>query len=183
MPSFSHDAIAKSIYVASEASRVAPTSIFTSQHHYLPRLCTTNNHIIATMSNEAERTKPSLPAFDANNCQTYPASCHCGNVQYSVVLSPPLPEWKVVSCNCSICSRNGYLLVYPERSQLHMTSGEEQLRSYSFGIKRNLHKFCGRCGSAVFFDPRMQEFGEAPPDLMGVNVSTEPLKTIGKHSS
>lgn len=61
--------------------------------------------------------------------------------------------------------------MYPERSQLHMKSGEEALKDYSFGVKRNLHKFCGRCGSSVFFDPRMEEFGEAPPDLLGVNVS------------
>lgn len=76
-----------------------------------------------------------------------------------------------MSCNCSICSRNGYLLVYPERSRVHIKSGEEALKDYSFGVRRNLHKFCGKCGSSVFFDPRMKEFGEAPPDLLGINVS------------
>jgi hypothetical protein len=120
---------------------------------------------------ESEQTMPSLPTFDPDNCQTYAGSCHCGTVQYDVVLSPPLLQWKVVSCNCSICNRKGYLLVYPERSHLHMKSGEEALKDYSFGVKRLLHKFCGRCGSSVFFDPRMEEFGEAPPDLLGVNVS------------
>jgi hypothetical protein len=125
-----------------------------------------------TIMTEPEQPKPSLPVFDPNNCQSYAASCHCGIVQYDVLLSPPLPQWKVVSCNCSICSRNGYLLVYPERSQLHMKSGEEALKTYSFGVKRNLHKLCGQCGSSVFFDPRMKEFGEAPPDLLGVNVSS-----------
>ncbi|KAH7075873.1 Mss4-like protein [Paraphoma chrysanthemicola] len=121
---------------------------------------------------ESERTKPSLPTFDPNNCQTYSASCHCGTVRYEVLLSPPIQQWKVVSCNCSICTRNGYLLVYPERSQLHMKSGEDALRDYSFGPKRNLHKFCRHCGSSVFFDPRMKEFGESPPapDLLGVNI-------------
>ena len=44
------------------------------------------------------------------------------------------------------------------------------LRDYSFGRKRNLHRFCGSCGSAIWFDPRMAEFGDAPPDLLGVNV-------------
>lgn len=121
--------------------------------------------------NESEPSKPSLPAFDPDNCQTYTASCHCDTVQYTVLLSPPLPQWKVVSCNCSICSRNGYLLVYPERSKVHIKSGEEALKNYSFGAKRNLHKFCEKCGSSVFFDPRMGEFGETPPDLLGVNVS------------
>lgn len=60
--------------------------------------------------------------------------------------------------------------MYPERSQLQVKSGEEMLRDYSFGRKRNLHRFCGSCGSAIWFDPRMAEFGDAPPDLLGVNV-------------
>lgn len=119
------------------------------------------------------RSAPPLPQSDENNRQIYNASCHCGAVQYDVDLSPPLREWKVVSCNCSICSRNGYLLVYPERKYLHVKSGEEALKDYSFGPKKVLHKFCGGCGSSVFFDPRMKKFGESPPapDLMGVNVS------------
>lgn len=119
---------------------------------------------------ESSPTKPPLPAFDPQNCQTYAASCHCGSVQYSVLLSPPLAQWKVVWCNCSICTRNGYLLVYPERSQLQVKSGEDILRDYSFGVKRVLHRFCSRCGSAVWLDPRMGEFGDAPPDLLGMNV-------------
>lgn len=60
--------------------------------------------------------------------------------------------------------------MYPERSQLQVNSGKEVLRNYSFGGKRNLHRFCGSCGSAVWFDPRMDEFGDAPPDLLGINV-------------
>lgn len=127
----------------------------------------------STMSNEPQNSKPSLPVFDPNNCQTYNASCHCGTIQYDVVLSPPLPQWKVVSCNCSICSRNRYLLVYPDRSKVHMKSGEEALKNYSFGKGKNLHKFCAQCGSSVFFDPRMMEFGEGPPDLLGINVSLQ----------
>ena len=55
-----------------------------------------------------------------------------------------------------------------------MESGEDVLKTYTFGKKRNLHHFCGRCGSSVFFDPRMKEFGEGGGlDLLGVNVSTE----------
>ncbi|PVH99227.1 hypothetical protein DM02DRAFT_615184 [Periconia macrospinosa] len=109
------------------------------------------------------------PSFDPSNAETYHALCHCGAVRYTVTLSPPLAQQKVVECNCSICSRNGYLLVYPPREHFVLQSGEEVLRSYSFGAKRNLHKFCGKCGSAVFFDPRMKEFGEEL-DLVAVNV-------------
>lgn len=60
--------------------------------------------------------------------------------------------------------------MYPERARVQVKSGEEVLVDYVFGAKRGLHWFCGRCGSAVWFDPRMREFGDAPPDLLGVNV-------------
>ncbi len=123
------------------------------------------------MAESNDKPKPPFPPYDPDNCQTYPASCHCGTVQYTVDLSPPLKDWKVTSCNCSICTCNGYLLVYPLRKNLHVSSGEDSLKTHSFGPKRTLHKFCGKCGSAVFFDPRMEEFGDTPPDLMGVNVS------------
>ena len=42
---------------------------------------------------------------------TYDAGCHCGYIKFSLTLSPPLPEYKVLDCNCSICRRNGYLLI------------------------------------------------------------------------
>lgn len=52
-------------------------------------------------------------------------------------------------------------------------SGGDALRDYTFHKKKILHKFCGKCGSSVFFDPRMKEFGEGEGhDLLGVNVST-----------
>jgi hypothetical protein len=65
--------------------------------------------------------------------------------------------------------------VYPQRSQVQITSGEDQLKQYSFGPKKVLHKFCGQCGSSVFFDPRMLEFGEGDGklDLLGINVSVQ----------
>lgn len=110
-----------------------------------------------------------VPTYNPADAQTYNAVCHCGTVQYTVGLSPPLERQKVVECNCSICSRNGYLLVYPLREQVNVFKGQEALKSYAFGRKRNLHKFCGYCGSAVFFDPQMAKFGETP-DILGLNV-------------
>lgn len=110
----------------------------------------------------------SLPPFSPSNSQTYPALCHCGTIRYTITLSPPLSSQKLIECNCSICTRNGYLLVYPSREHVQITSGEEALKTYSFGAKRTLHRFCGGCGCAVWFDPRM---GGEGPDLLGVNVS------------
>ena len=42
---------------------------------------------------------------------TYEAGCHCGYIKFSVTLTPALPETKVLNCNCSACTRFGYLLV------------------------------------------------------------------------
>ncbi len=53
-----------------------------------------------------------------------------------------------------------------------MHSGEEELMSYSFGAGRVLHRFCGKCGGSVFFDPRMRGGEGGALDLLGVNVWT-----------
>lgn len=84
-------------------------------------------------------------------------------------------------CNCSICQRNGYLLVYPIRENLKLGDGsEEAMGSYRFGNKNVKHNFCKECGSSVFFEvlspPKAAELeaeakGEKLPVIMGVNVS------------
>ena len=130
----------------------------------------------------------SLPTFDPAHTSTHPASCHCGAVQYTVTLSPPLPLQKVGSCNCTICTKNGYLLLYPRRQDLIIHQGEDALKSHSFGQKQLLHQFCGRCGSSVWFDPRLKTMGDELPDLVGLNVrslalqrSSWMLMTVGSH--
>lgn len=42
---------------------------------------------------------------------TYECGCHCGYIKYAVTLTPPLPEYEVLHCNCSMCRSAGYLLV------------------------------------------------------------------------
>ena len=57
--------------------------------------------------------------------ETYIGSCHCGNFKYRVTQSPPLsdPESSVTQCNCSICARNGYLLIYVPDSSVAFENG------------------------------------------------------------
>ena len=54
---------------------------------------------------------------------THKANCHCGTVCFTVTLKYPFPEFKINKCNCSICSKNGYLLVYPTRKDVVWTRG------------------------------------------------------------
>jgi len=81
----------------------------------------------------------------------YPANCHCGAVRYTVLI-PSLEEHLVNMCNCSICTHNGYLLVYPQRQEVIFHNGYDHLRSYFFGSKTRTHKFCPTCGSSILID-------------------------------
>ncbi|KAF3040647.1 hypothetical protein E8E11_007975 [Didymella keratinophila] len=112
----------------------------------------------------------SLPTFDPNSTSVHTASCHCGTIQYTITLSPPLSTQKVGSCNCTICTKNGYLFLYPRRQDVVIHKGENALKSYQFGEKQLLHTFCAECGSSVWHDPRLWMLGEEVPDLLGVNV-------------
>ncbi len=64
---------------------------------------------------QKEEEKPDSTAQRTDEEQqssgTYEAGCHCGYIRFSVTLTPALPEIKVMNCNCSACTRFGYLLV------------------------------------------------------------------------
>jgi hypothetical protein len=85
-----------------------------------------------------------------NPTQTYKASCHCGAFAYSVkTTSLDLESTEVVRCNCSICMRNGYLLIYVPNDDVTFTSGQfEDLKSYTFATHSVAHYFCPTCGSS-----------------------------------
>lgn len=109
---------------------------------------------------------------------THQANCHCGAIRLSFKISPPLDSYPVVSCNCSICQRNGYLFVYPDKDNVTLESGpEDLLGSYKFGSEVILHKFCKNCGGSVLFEfanGKPPEVGNEKPELpnvMGLNVS------------
>lgn len=94
----------------------------------------------------------------------YEANCHCGAIKYRVNV-PSLETQKVTNCNCSICCKNGYLNVYPKRTDVVFHKGEDHMKGYLFGEKRCMHKFCPTCGSSLFVDPHMDD-----PELIVVNV-------------
>ncbi|KJK67869.1 Glutathione-dependent formaldehyde-activating enzyme [Aspergillus parasiticus SU-1] len=92
--------------------------------------------------------------------ETYNANCHCGAVRFSFSLAP-LKTIKINRCNCSICTKNSYLLVYPLRKDVVFHRGEDQLAEYRFGNRTKPHKFCPNCGtSAVVSDPRFALLGK-----------------------
>jgi len=72
--------------------------------------------------------------------------CHCGRVRYEVEtnLEP------VISCNCSICQKQGALWAFPKPEQFTLLSGTDDLADYQFNRKTIHHLFCRNCGVASF---------------------------------
>lgn len=86
--------------------------------------------------------------------------CHCGRVRFEVEGAPH----EVVECNCSICSRKGYLHWIVPRVHFRLVTGDDALSTYRFGTGVAQHHFCRACGCASFYVPRSH------PDGIDVNV-------------
>lgn len=84
---------------------------------------------------------------EAAPTQHYKGSCHCGEVTFEADMAP-LEE--AMACNCSICSRAGYLLAFIPEAQFKLNSGEAALSDYQFGAKHLHHTFCKVCGVRPF---------------------------------
>ena len=76
----------------------------------------------------------------------YQASCHCGAVTVDVDAEAPT---EAISCNCSHCSRKGFVLAFVPRDKVSV-SGEESLGEYRFNKKVIAHRFCRTCGAQPF---------------------------------
>ena len=92
--------------------------------------------------------------------QTYEGGCHCARVRFRVTCDLS----RVTECNCSICSKKGFLhvIVPPERFEL--LRGEEDLTTYEFNTRIAKHRFCRHCGIHSFYVPR------SDPDKVDVNA-------------
>ena len=77
---------------------------------------------------------------------SYKGSCHCGQIKFEVQGSFD----SVLECNCSHCSRKGYLLWFVPRSQFTLLTPEAPLSTYTFNKHAIKHHFCPNCGCAPF---------------------------------
>jgi hypothetical protein len=92
--------------------------------------------------------------------QTYDGSCHCGRVRFRVTADLS----RVVRCNCSICTKKGFLHVIVPPAQFELLSGADDLTVYTFNTGTAKHQFCRHCGIHPFYVPR------SDPDKIDVNV-------------
>ena len=86
--------------------------------------------------------------------------CHCGRVRFSVAADLD----QVTECNCSICTKKGFLHLIVPCEQFELISGKDDLATYTFNTRVAKHTFCRVCGIHAFYVPR------SDPDKIDVNV-------------
>lgn len=90
----------------------------------------------------------------------YEGGCHCGAVRFRVRVD----EHRALDCNCSICTKKGFLHLIVEKDAFELLAGEDALTEYRFGTGVARHRFCRTCGIHPFYTPRSH------PDGVDVNV-------------
>jgi hypothetical protein len=86
--------------------------------------------------------------------------CHCGRVRFRVNADLD----RVTYCNCSICTKKGFLHLIVPRDQFELVSGNDDLTTYHFNTGVAQHMFCKYCGVHPYYVPR------SDPDKIDVNV-------------
>ncbi len=92
----------------------------------------------------------------------YQGSCHCGAVTFEVEGEAHL---EVDDCNCSICTKSGFLHLIVPLTNFKLLSGQDNLTTYTFNTGVAKHTFCKTCGVKPFYTPRSN------PDGIDVNVN------------
>ncbi|KAI0380559.1 Mss4-like protein [Hypomontagnella monticulosa] len=90
------------------------------------------------------------PQVEIEGAKMYTGGCHCGAVTLALKSKPidSTYDAPLVECDCSICCRQGYLWIYPSKSQV-TTQGWENMGYYSFGRGVWRKTFCRTCGIPI----------------------------------
>ena len=78
--------------------------------------------------------------------KTYTGGCHCGAVRFEVDMNLE----GAMACNCSLCSKRGWLLAFAPASSFRLLKGDDAQTEYQFNKKVIHHLFCKTCGTASF---------------------------------
>lgn len=79
--------------------------------------------------------------------KTYSGRCHCGAVQFETDVDL---DAGTLRCNCSICAKTRFWLVFVPAERFRLLTGDEKLADYRFGAQRIRHRFCTVCGVKPF---------------------------------
>ncbi len=91
---------------------------------------------------------------------TWTGGCHCGRVRFRVTADLV----GITDCNCSVCTKKGFLHLIVPPQQFELLSGADDIATYSFNTGAAKHMFCRDCGIHPFYVPR------SDPDKIDVNV-------------
>jgi hypothetical protein len=98
-------------------------------------------------------------------------ACHCGRVRFEVDAAANIDA---LECNCSICSKSGFLHLIVPRSRFRLLQGSADLATYTFNTGVAKHLFCKTCGIKSFYIPRSN------PDGYSINVRCLDRRTISQ---
>lgn len=91
------------------------------------------------------------------------AACHCGAVQFEVMLADGLNTAR--RCNCSYCRMRGAVAVSARVDDITFIKGEDRLSVYEFNTNTAKHYFCSVCGIYTHHQRRSN------PGQFGVNAA------------
>lgn len=80
----------------------------------------------------------------------YAGGCHCGRVRFRVRIE----AFRAYECNCSICSKKGFINLITAPENFVLLQGEDDLETYRFNTRTAEHRFCRTCGIHPFSRPR-----------------------------
>lgn len=92
---------------------------------------------------------------------THRGGCHCGAVRFEVRAPTRIT---VQRCNCSVCSKTGFVHLIVPAEDFTLLSGSARLQTYTFNTGVAKHLFCEVCGIKSFYVPRSH------PDGFSVNL-------------
>jgi len=87
---------------------------------------------------------------------THKGGCHCGTVRFEVKAPADITASR---CNCSMCSKTGFLHVFAGPDEFTITEGADNLSEYRFNTGVARHLFCKTCGVKAFYVPRSHPEG------------------------
>ncbi|AFY61689.1 GFA family protein [Synechococcus sp. PCC 6312] len=82
--------------------------------------------------------------------KTFTGGCHCQAIRFRVTVR----KFQAVDCNCSICSKKGFLHLIVPPEDFELLQGEDHLATYTFNTGIAKHYFCKTCGIHSFYRPR-----------------------------
>jgi hypothetical protein len=79
--------------------------------------------------------------------ETIEASCHCGNIRFSLHWPTASVDIQVRECSCTFCQKHGGAWTSNRESSLEVSIDDRSLLSeYQFGTATAVFHVCKRCG-------------------------------------